>query len=237
MFIECKGLNNIPWLKHGCTTKAFNPQPLDKEEELLRLAKLWNVSPRAIIYGNQKHTDNVRFVDSAAIGSATEPFIVFDETDGVGTDTPNVMLAVFTADCVPVFLADIRQRRLMVVHSGWRGTLAEIAPKALQTMFKQGSRPEDIIVWLAPAIGICCYEVSPELAQEFADKYPQAPAILKGRHLDLKQVIAWQLAQSGIPADNIHKSPLCTRCRQDMLYSYRGGDKSGRIINAAMILD
>jgi len=237
MFIECDALNRIPRLKHASTTKAFNPNPAEKQTELRRLADLWNVSPRSIIYGNQRHTDNIRFIDEKSISTESKPFIVCDHTDAVGTDVPNIMLAVYTADCVPIFLVDIAARRFALAHSGWRGTLSGIAPKALQTMRSRGSRPEDIIVWLAPSIGICCYEVSPELAQTFADACPNAPDILDGRNLDLRQVIAWQLIQNGIPAGNIHKSPHCTRCRRDMFYSYRGGDKTGRIINAAMILD
>jgi hypothetical protein len=154
----------------------------------------------------------------------------------VGTDAPGVLAAIFTADCVPIFLVDIKTRRVLLVHAGWRGTLAGIASNAVQALMERGSNPTNIIAWIGPSIDVCCYEVSAELAEEFARQFPNARNILHGRHLNLKQLNGLQLASRGIPGKNIRINQFCTKCNREYFYSYRAGDRTGRIINAAMIL-
>ncbi len=95
--------------------------------------------------------------------------------DALFTCRPGFLLAVQTADCVPILLADTKQRAIAAVHAGWRGTLRRIAEKTIGRMRMEfGTRPEDVIAALGPGIGRCCYEVGSEVAREFHARFPHA---------------------------------------------------------------
>lgn len=97
------------------------------------------------------------------------------KADALFTREPGVLLAVQTADCVPILLADTKRRAVAAIHSGWRGTLARIAAKTLGRMQMEfGTRAADVIAALGPAIGRCCYEVGSDVAREFDAKFPEA---------------------------------------------------------------
>ena len=101
--------------------------------------------------------------------------------DALFTRDAGILLAVQTADCVPVLLADTRTRGVAAIHSGWRGTLKRIAEKTLGRMRMEfGTRPEDVIAAIGPGIGGCCYEVGYEVAKEFAAQFTRARAWFEG---------------------------------------------------------
>ena len=121
----------------------------------------------------QIHSDLIHGVDRG-----DEPNSRFSEApkaDALFTRERGVLLAVQTADCVPILLADTKRRAVAAIHSGWRGTLARIAAKTLGRMHMEfGTRPEDVIAALGPGIGRCCYEVGSEVAREFQSQFPDA---------------------------------------------------------------
>jgi len=172
--------------------------------------------------------------------------------DALATRTPGMLLGVQTADCVPVLLVDTRRRAVAAIHAGWRGTLARIAAKTVGRMRMEfGTKPRDVIAALGPAIGRCCYEVGPEVAQAFAMQFPKAAEWFDGPFaqlasgeeplnlpwmtmmppghtppplrvkLDLHAANRWQLLDAGVPESQIAVSDLCTACRTDQLFSYR----------------
>jgi polyphenol oxidase len=95
--------------------------------------------------------------------------------DALLTRDSGILLAIQTADCVPILLADRRTRAIAAVHAGWRGTLKRIAEKTLGRMRMEfGTQPEDVIAALGPGIGGCCYEVGHEVAREFAAQFRDA---------------------------------------------------------------
>jgi YfiH family protein len=106
-------------------------------------------------------------VDTVPSGSLTG--------DALVTNTPGLLLAVQTADCVPILLADPRTRAVAAVHAGWRGTLARVVEKSLGRLRMEfGTRPGDVVAVLGPAIGRCCYEVGSDVARAFAAQFPEA---------------------------------------------------------------
>jgi len=171
--------------------------------------------------------------------------------DGLITSTPGVLLAVQTADCLPLILVDIRRRAVGVFHAGWRGTLRRIAEKGAGEMRRCfGTNPRDIIAVLGPGIHDCCYEVGGEVREHFEsqfsyagdlfrevkeadpirEKYPllfltaRPPGHNRLPHkifLDLVGANRRQLLDVGVAPKNITMSPLCTACRPDLLFSYR----------------
>jgi len=118
----------------------------------------------------QIHSDAVQRVDAVTAGAEEAP-----TGDALITREPGRLLAVQTADCVPILLADVGQRAIAAVHAGWRGTLRRIAAKALGRMQMEfGTRPEDVVAALGPSIGRCCYEVGEEVVREFQAQFPEA---------------------------------------------------------------
>jgi hypothetical protein len=162
--------------------------------------------------------------------------------DGLMTDLPGVMLGVQVADCVPVLVADVRRRAVAAFHAGWRGTLARIVERGIGRMrLRYGSRPEDLVAGVGPAIGACCYSVGEEVRHEFDSQFAYAPELfsevydsnpvrekypllfLTARapghsnigpqiHLDLWEANRRQLLCAGVKAKRITVVGECTAC-------------------------
>jgi YfiH family protein len=155
---------------------------------------------------------------------------VLGEGDALLEDNPGAIVAVRTADCVPILLVDERRRAVAAVHAGWRGTAGRIASAAISAMHRRfGSEPEDLHAAIGPGIGKCCYEVGPEVAAQFGGQ---------GRaHIDLSQANLEQLTATGVTPERIYASKLCTMCRNEEFHSFRrDGEKAGRQYSFAGIL-
>ncbi len=192
----------------------------------------------------QIHSDAARIFSTPA---ATPP-----QADAAISNRVGLFLGIQTADCVPILLVDPRRRVVAAVHAGWRGTLARIAVKTLGRMrLEFGTNPEDVLAALGPAIGPCCYEVGPEVAQAFLGQFAHAAEWFEGPferlssgeepnplpwltmmppghepppervQLDLRSANRRQLVDAGMRPRNIAVSALCTSCRSDLFFSYR----------------
>jgi len=140
------------------------------------------------------------------------------------TDVAGLPLAVFVADCVPVYLFDPQRRATGLVHAGREGTRQQVGPKALHVLTREfGSRPGDVHALIGPSAGPCCYEVSTAIAQDFA----RAGLPVRGRHLDLWQANARQLVAAGVPEEQVAISGMCTIC-DGRFHSYRRDGGSAR---------
>ena len=148
--------------------------------------------------------------------------------DAIATALSGAALVVQTADCVPILLAS--SDAVGAAHSGWRGSARNVAREAVRELEALGVKPSSLRVWLGPAVGACCYEVSGEVAAQFAGEFLRSEC--GGRHrLDLKRVNVAQLEEAGVPRDAISVHPACTKCGGDKFASYRrDGTKAGRMI-------
>jgi len=156
--------------------------------------------------------------------------------DGHLTADPSVALAIQSADCVPVLVADRRKNRVGAAHAGWKGTSLEIAGVLVGRMIAAGSRAGDLVALLGPAIGPCCYEVGEEVISVFRAGFPEgagflAPGARAGHaQLDLVAANTATLRSAGIPAARIYCTGLCTACRTDLFPSWRReGPSCGRM--------
>lgn len=153
--------------------------------------------------------------------------------DGIITAEKRLPLAVFSADCLSIFMLDIKNRVAAILHSGWRGTKDNIVGVALTTMKnKFSSHAEDIVCGLGPSIRSCCYEVGPE----FKDYFSNGLLKRKGKiFLDLAHTNLLQLQKSGVKEKNIYDCGLCTSCQQDFFSYRRDGQNAGRMMSVIMI--
>jgi YfiH family protein len=150
-----------------------------------------------------------------------------DRCDALVSDRSNILLAVKTADCVPILIGDPQTGAMAAVHAGWRGTLATIVAHAVERMVREyGTRPPDIRVAIGPAAGACCYEVGTEVIDAFKGRFPDSDDLFTATRegdafIDLYKANRNQLVSLGVIEERIHTSPLCTMCRNDLFFSYR----------------
>ena len=150
------------------------------------------------------------------------------EGDALLENTPGRLVAVKTADCIPILLVDPRLRAVAAVHAGWRGTAQRIAAHAVEEMQKKfSSRPEDLYAAIGPGIGKCCYQVGPDVSSQFAEFADS------NRHVDLSAANQRQLADCGVL--HIYSAQLCTMCN-DEFHSYRRDkQQAGRMLSVVGI--
>jgi YfiH family protein len=145
-----------------------------RERVLQNRAKFFaalGASTMRVVALRQIHSDIVHEVSGAEISQGEQAL----QGDALITREPGVLLTIQTADCIPILLADTRQRTVAAIHSGWRGTAQRVAEKTLGRMQMEfGTRPQDVIAALGPGIGGCCYEVGHEVVKEFTAKFSAA---------------------------------------------------------------
>ncbi len=157
------------------------------------------------------------------------------EGDALITRDHGVFIGVKTADCVPLLIADPIQRAVAAVHAGWRGTLSGIAATAITSMGEAfGSRPEDLVAAIGPSIGVCCFEVGPEVAVEFGGIFPERGDLLQKTKLDLREANLRQLLAAGVRGSQIDTDPPCTCCGGAEFYSWRRDRILGQRMFAAI---
>lgn len=191
-----------------------------------RLATCWQI-----------HGADVRAVRAETAGALDTND---ERCDALTTDALRILVAVQTADCVPVLLGDARSGACAAVHAGWRGTAAEILPAALARMRAEyGTRAGDVLACIGPAANACCYEVGADVIEIFRARFPYADELLtptRAGHarIDLQRANRLQLTGAGVLPARIHTAPLCTICRDDLFFSYRRDKKlhgrTGRLL-------
>jgi hypothetical protein len=177
-------LEKLSWAVHGFSTRKGGASKLDggralnlgftewdspKTVEANRLSflRVLGAADMKLITLRQIHSDMIHLINRIPDGTLSG--------DALITRVPDLLLAVQTADCVPILLADTKRRAVAAIHSGWRGTLARIVAKTIGRMHMEfGTRPEDISAALGPSIGRCSYEVGPEVAAAFSSQFSQA---------------------------------------------------------------
>lgn len=270
--MRAPSLARIPWLvhvfstRHGGSSKVYGRNTLnlgftaedsraavERNRRAFAAAVTSDMERRAtrpskqsvwpLVTLRQIHSDVIHYVSEAP--DAPLP------GDGLITRTPGLLLAVMTADCLPVMVVDPKRRAVGVFHAGWRGTVARIVEKGIGEMRKHfGTRPSDVKAVIGPGIRGCCYQVGEELKDKFEsqfsyvaelfretkerdeihEKYPllfltaRAPGhseLPKQIFLDLAEANRRQLLAAGVPARNIFDVGECTACHTDRFFSHR----------------
>ncbi len=156
-----------------------------------------------------------RQVHSCDVVEVTEDFQGHPEGDALVTFLPDVTIGVVTADCVPILLYAPDVKGVAAVHAGWKGTFGGVLEKTLDLLVKRGADVKQLKAAFGPSISKENYEVSPELAERFAQvgfadfiSYPGGPG--SRPHLDLQGINVRRLRQHGVLLENIKESKLCS---------------------------
>lgn len=198
-------------------------------ENYKRLCHAIGIDENNLVMTHQVHDTQVRVVTSEDLGKGYIRPRDYENIDGLITNEPGVPLMTFYADCVPLLFLDPVKKVIGTSHAGWRGTVNQIGAITVAKMAEvYGCDPEDILVGIGPSIGLCCFEVGPEVAEEFESKLPQhASDIIKAGQKGKYMIDLWTankkiLIDAGILDDNIVVTDLCTKCNKDTFYSHRG---------------
>ena len=198
LYYEVDDWARFSWLSHGFGTR----------DAILPLNALATV--------RQVHGAEVKVVDRPGQHGAG---------DGLISTKAGLLAGVKTADCLPILLIDPVNRVVSAVHAGWRGTVAGIATHAVRLMETQfGSNPADLEAAIGPGIGLCCFEVGPEVAREFGDWESNAKT-----HLNLSQISRGQLEKAGV--GKVYESGLCTMCGTGFYSFRREREQAGRMLS------
>ena len=176
-------------------------------------------------FQKQVHADEIRIVDKF-----TKAFHYYEQTenDGMITNDNDVVLCVTIADCCAILIYDSVNHAIAALHSGWKGTMQNIAAKGIKLLSeKYSSRPEDLKVYLSPAASGKSYEVGYDVAKYFPDSTTK---ISKEKYLfDNRKQIRFQLIDLGVKEKNIEISDVCTISDLNYHSHRRDGDKAGRM--------
>lgn len=240
-YLSVPRLAGIVGLVHGFGGAGWS------EADFLAFAASRGLEP---VIMRQLHSDTIHRLSEAPAGKL--------EGDALMTDVPGLLLVIRTADCLPVFLVDAKNRAVAAVHCGWRGTEKRILEKAVEAMGRAyGSEPGAMLAALGPCIGSPCYEVGPEVRESFrragfppsvftkcrergtctaSGEAVHVPVPLPGRPgkslLDLRAANVWLLGGSGFKKENIlDAGSACTHCEPHFLSYRRNPGDSRRMYN------
>jgi purine-nucleoside/S-methyl-5'-thioadenosine phosphorylase / adenosine deaminase len=213
-------------------------------ENRRRLAAAFGAAPGDFVFARQVHGAGVRLVTGADRGSgALSLDDAVDNTDALVTTSPEVVLAILTADCVPIVLHDPVAGVLACVHAGWRGTAAGVTAAALAAMQDLGTRPADVTAGIGPAIGADRYQVGPDVHQAVTRTFgPAAAGFIRpdpsapGRWLlDLWAANRHALRQAEVPGSQIHVTGIPTGPDPGHFFSDRTARPCGRLALVARL--
>lgn len=206
------------------------------------LCEKLGIDKSCVTKGFQMHTSNVKSIDR--VMSLEE----LDNTDGLITDKPNIILSTTNADCNLVLMYDSINKVIANVHAGWRGTFQKIVEKAVNKMIKEyGTNPADLICCFCPSIRKCHFEVEEDVKIMCEDIFSYTgridEIIEKGKVIDGKQkyyidtvlINRILLENVGVKDENIVDSNICSVCNGEYINSYRV-QKEGFKLSTAIIM-
>jgi polyphenol oxidase len=204
-------LDALPWLEHGFGTRRSGSWP-----------DIGHLASSHLATAKQIHSDRVLVVETPGPQG---------DGDALVSNRPGIGLAIRTADCLPILIADPRTHTVAAVHAGWRGVVSDIVSKTVHRMCKDfDSKPADLIVAIGTGIGACCFEVGPEVAVQFAPYFPELDLTGRAR-IDLVETTCRQLGRNGVSPGHISSSALCSYCSPELFESYRRDrEAAGRMI-------
>lgn len=246
-------VSGLPWkgVNYFCTTRAggFSTGPwaslnmgLHTGDDAANVAenrnRLRSTLPAEPIWLKQVHGADVYDAD-AGPAAASPVNIEIPVADAAITSCTNRVIAIMTADCLPVVLASTDGQVLGVAHAGWRGLAAGVLEQTLDALRRRASAQTRWRAWIGPAISQSCFEVGPDVFDAFMAHDARSSVFFAGivgkeKWLaDLPALARHRLHQAGV--DSVELSGDCTFRRADLYYSYRREPTTGRMATVAWL--
>lgn len=205
---------------------------------------------KRVAYAPVAHLGNVLAVSDGSGGYSegigeTGPSGLAGECDALATATPEVMLCIWTADCLPLFLYDPEQHTAALAHCGWRNICNRIVPNTVEVMAGHfGTNPQNVIAAFGPGICGNCYEVGDELTVAFSQRFSPdevsglfAPKANGKFLLDLRKAVSLELCRMGVELENIHDVGICSyESEAHSSYRRNGPSEFGRQTLSGIVL-
>ncbi len=240
---EFEHLKKEAHIAHGVFTRAggTSKKPydslnigLESGDEILDVANnrkliIRKMGMKPLVFLNQVHGDIIKVLkkDDNDLSQIFEPGKESYMADAVITDMKGIFLVIQVADCQSIMLYDPDKKVIANIHSGWRGSVANIIGKCVDKMgLEFGSRPENILAGISPSLGPCCSEFI-----HYKNEIPEHLWKYKFNEKDFFDFWAMsqdQLMEKGVKKENIQNMNTCTKCNTDEFYSYRGEKTTGR---------
>ena len=241
-YFEIPEIAHVGWIQHAFLTRkggvsappydslnvggnsGDHPESVSKNKE--KIAAAFEFNPGQFVLMKQVHQDKM-FV----LRKGTDAMFPLSGYDAVMTKTSNVFLSIRTADCIPIFLVDVKRKAIAAIHAGRQGTGLHIVPKAFMKMKEEfHSSPGDLLVAMGPSIRPCCYEIDEKV---FLPEWKPFSTSKGERRwmVDLAGINIAQMKGEGIMKEQIFSIDLCTRCHPDLFFSYRREGQTGRQIS------
>lgn len=247
--LRCQGLpfrhgfsTRLGGVSHGDGLDTLDLGAIDTpetEENRQRFVTAFDLPREALFFARQVHGTRIETVTASDCGKS---FVC----DGFVTKEPGLLLAVKTADCLPILLGDPEAGVVAAVHAGWRGTVAGIATHAVDAMVSLGADPKRIRAAFGPAIHRCCYEVDDpfveavgaakvgELLLTAIVPDPYKPGHY---HADLPLMNEILLHSAGLSSDHIFGTAFCTACAPTLFFSHRASSGKRGLMMAGIRAD
>jgi polyphenol oxidase len=230
------GVSALP--KEGLNLMNFiGDTPENVAENRRRFLKAIGADGLALVTARQTHSVERCFIESAKQAQAAIP-----DCDAMTSRAKNLLLAIQTADCLPVLIADTRTGAVAAIHAGWRGTAGRITERTIADLMRQGVNTKDCLAAIGPTACGECYEVGEEVIERYKKEFRYWKQLLVNfkeggkAHLDIRAANVQQLAYCGFDEEQIFVAPYCTMHHNDLFFSYRkesGGEpfKVGRLLS------
>lgn len=231
-FTRIGGVSQFPLDSLNVAAGATGDDPAAVRENVRRCAVALGVRLEQLYFVSQIHGTDAVIID----GSEDRDEVVERKADITASRVSGVACAVRSADCVSVLLGDRKSGAVVAVHSGWRGTVANVVSAGVEVMRRLAPSPS-IIAAIGPHIETCCFEVGEDVARDLASASSAGPSVIDRSfakpHVNLRRVIRAQLVSAGVEDGCIDDVPGCTVCNVERYFSFRrDADKSGRMLAA-----
>ena len=238
----CRPLEGV--VPHLFTTRPWRLGSLAAADAAgwAEVASAMQVGPEHFVHAHQVHGKSV-YIRRAAEAATESAAATRPEADILVTDDGKVAVAVQTADCVPILLADRRTGVVAAAHAGWRGLALGVPGAAVAALTHEfGSRPDDLVAAAGPSISAPRYEVGDEVRERFAASGARPAELVRWFsrsertahwYFDGWRAVRDGLEKAGVPSGQIHIASLCTATYPDLFCSYRrDGSPAGRMAAA-----
>jgi polyphenol oxidase len=193
----------------------WGDEPEAVAENLRRVAHAAGFERERLVSVRQVHGSVVLAADEVDASSEADAL-----WSGRMRADPRAVVGVLTADCVPILLCDREANVVAAAHSGWKGTVANIAARTVERLLAAGAIAEQLLAAIGPCIEVAAFEVGEEVAKQFDARFVDRERGPKP-HVDLVACVRAQLEDAGIPANQIERVGGCTHADPELYFSYR----------------